>query len=196
MTGLTSAFEILSGAGTLYVAPVDEAAPEVDAVPAGNWDELGETDGGVKVNSAQEIEKQFTDQRTGPVKVIRKEESLTIETNLVQATLENLAQVMGGLTVTDTPAGASTIGIRELPMYRGAEVNEYALLFRANSPYGDYPAQLYIPRGYFEGEQGMEFVKDDKVLIPVAFEALEDLGAASEEERFGTWTDQDAVATG
>ena len=57
MTGLTSAYEILSGAGTLYIAPHEEAAPDVDAAPAGNWEEMGETDGGVKVKYGQEIEK-------------------------------------------------------------------------------------------------------------------------------------------
>lgn len=195
MTGLTDAYEILSGAGMLYVAPATEAAPTVDATPSGNWEEMGETEGGVKVISSQEIKKQFTDQRTGPVKAIRHEESLVIETNLAQGTLENLAQAMGGQTVTDTAPGASTIGIREMGMTRGAEVSEYSLLFRADSPYGDYPAQLYIPRGIFAGEQSLEFKKDDQVYIPVSFEALEDLSAATEDVRFGTYTAQDAAAT-
>lgn len=190
------AYEILSGAGVLYVAPAVEAAPEVDATPAGNWSEMGETEGGVKVVSSQEVKKLFTDQRTGPVKTIRHEESLVVETNLIQGTLENLAQAMGGQTVTDTAPGASTIGIREMGMTRGATVSEFSLLFRADSPYGDYPAQLYIPRGVFMGEQGLEFKKDDEIVIPVSFEALEHLSAASEDERFGIYTAQDAEATG
>lgn len=191
--GLTSAYEILSGAGTLYIAPHEEAAPTVDATPAGNWEEMGETDGGVKVKYSQEIGKQHTDQRTGAVKAIRKEESLVIETNLAQATLENLAQAMGGLTVTDTAAGSGTIGKREMGMSQGGEVSEFSMLFRADSPYGDYPAQYYVGRGFFSGEQGMEYKKEDKVLIPVVFEALEDLDAA-QADRFGTYTAQDADA--
>ncbi len=197
--GLTNAYEILTGVGTLYVAPADEAMPDVDATPAGNWSEMGETEGGVTVTPSQNINKLYTDQRTGPVKAVRDEEGLLIETNLVQATLENLAQVMGGQTVTDTPPGASTIGTREMGMTRGGDVSEYALLFRgeSQSPYGSsYPAQVYIPRGYFDGENGMEFTKDGDVLIPVAFEALEDLGASSEAERFGKFVAQDADATG
>lgn len=196
---LIDAVELLNGVGVLYVAPADEAMPDVDATPSGNWSEMGETEGGVTVTPAQEIRKRSTDQRTGPVKAIRDEESLTIETNLVQITLENLAQVMGGQTVTDTAPGASTIGTREMGMTRGATVNEYALLFRGErqSPYGaSYPAQLWIPRGYFDGENGMEFTKDGDVLIPVTFEALEDLGAESEAVRFGKFIAQDAAATG
>ena len=196
---LTNAYEILSGVGTIYIAPEDEAAPNLDDTPSGNWSELGETDGGVTVTKADEYEKQFTDQRTGPVKVLRTEESLVIETNLAQATLENLAQVLGGATVTDIAADADDVGYREMGMYMGLDVNAYALLFRgeSQSPYvASYPAQLWIPRGYFGGEVEMEYVKDNKVLIPVMFEALEDLGASSEAERFGKYQAQDAEATG
>lgn len=191
---LTSAYEILSGAGTLYVAPSVEAAPDVDAVPAGNWSTMGETDGGVKLISSEETQKLFSDQRTGPVKVIRKEESLIVETNLIQGTLENLAQAMGGQTVTDTPPGSGTIGIREMGMTRGADVSEFSLLFRADSPYGDFPAQLYIPRGVFLGEQALEYKKDGEAVIKVSFEALEYFSASSEAERFGIFTAQDAAA--
>lgn len=194
--GLTDAYQILSGAGTLYVAPANESKPDVDATPAGNWEEMGETNDGVTVTYTQEQEKKFTDQRTGAVKVLRTEEGLMVETDLAQATLENLAQVMGGLTVTDNAPGASTIGTREMGMYQGGDVSEYALLFRADSPYGDYPAQYYIPRGVFSGEAGMEYKKDDQVYIPFAFEALEDLNASSESERFGKYEAQDAEATG
>ncbi len=194
--GLTSAYEILSGAGTLYIAPANESKPDLDATPAGNWTEMGETDGGVTVTPSQEIEKKRTDQRTGAVKAIRTEEDLVIETNLAQATLENLAQVMNGLTVTDNAAGASTIGYREVGMYRGGDVSEFALLFRADSPYGDYPAQYYVPRGFFAGEHGMEYQKEGDIYIPFSFEALEDLNASSESERFGVYEAQDAEATG
>jgi hypothetical protein len=39
-----------------------------------------------------------------------------------------------------------------------------------------------------------EFVKDDKTLIPVKFEALEDLNAANESDRFGFFEAEDAAA--
>jgi hypothetical protein len=191
-----NAYEILSGVGTLYAAAANTAAPAVNAAPSVSWTDLGETDGGVKVVPTQKIEGHGTDQRTGKVKATRTEETLGIETSLAQATLENLAKVMGGQTVTDTPPGVATIGIRAMGFYRGGSVDEFALLFRASSPYGDYPAQYYIPRGYFDGDNGMEYKKGPKVMIPVKFEALEDLNAGSEEERFGVYTAQDAAVTG
>lgn len=187
------AYQILVGAGTLYIAPASEAAPEVDAVPAGNWSLVGETDGGVTVTFSETMDMHRTDQRTGPVKATRSEETAMIETNVAQFNMEALADILGN-TVTDTAAGSGTIGKKDLGVYRGLDVDEYAFLFRADSPYGDYPAQYYVPRGVLKGEVGMEFVKDGKTLIPYQFEALEDFSASDITERFGLWTAQDADA--
>lgn len=188
------AYEILSGVGTLYIAPAGEAKPAVNAAPSGNWVSLGETDGGVKVTKTQSIESFSTDQRTGKVKAIRTEEGVTVETNLVQATLENLANVLNG-QVTDTAPGSGTIGKRSLPLHAGADVDEFAILFRGDSPYSaTYPGQYYVPRGYIDDDVEMEFVKDGKVLIPFKFEALEDLDASTENDRFGVIEYQDAAA--
>lgn len=188
------AYQILTGVGKLYVGAAALAAPAVNATPGAGWTDLGETDGGVKVTSKQKIEGLGTDQRTGNVKATRTEESLTIETNLAQATLENLAQALGGLTVTDTAPGSGTIGIRHTGFYRGGSVSDYAFLFRASSPYGDFNAQYYVPRGYFDGDVGADYQKGKKVLIPVKFEALEDLNTSTTSERFGIYTAEDAAA--
>lgn len=188
-------YEVLTGVGTLYIAAAGTAAPAtVETTPAVAWTSLGETDGGVKVTKTQNIETFSTDQRTGNVKAIRTEEGMTVETNLIEATLENLANVING-TVVDTAAGAGTIGTRALKLHAGATVTEYALLFRGSSPYGAFAGQFYVPRGFMNDDVEMDFVKDDKVLIPVKFEALEYLSAATEADRFGVVTYKDAVAT-
>lgn len=190
-----TAYEILTGVGKLYVAPAGTAKPSLDTDPAAaGWTEVGETVDGVTITLAQEIEEFRTDQRTGPVKATRTEENLTIETRLAQATLENLAQTLGGLTVTTVPAGTGTMGYKWHGLYRGQDVQEFAILFRGNSPYGDFPAQFYVPRGYFAGETGLEYKKDGQVVIPVEFHALEDLNAASEAERFGVYEAGNAAA--
>jgi len=196
---IQNAYEILFGVGVLYVATAETAKPAMDSAPDGSWTEISETEGGVKVVSGQEIQKLFADQHTGAVKVIRSEESLKIETNIVRSTLEILAKVLGGVTVTDTAEGTSTMGFRTLGFHRGQSVTEFAMLFRgsAQSAYGaSYAAQYYIPRGFFAGEVGMEFKKDDKVLIPVQFEALLDLDESTSEYKFGQYDMQDAAATG
>lgn len=191
----TLPYEILVGVGQLYIAAAGTAAPAVSASPGAGWTDLGDTDGGVKVIKTQNIETFSSDQRTGKLKARRTEEGVTIKTNLNEATLENLAYAIQG-TVTDTAPGAGTIGIRTLHMHAGPEVSEFALLFRGQSPYGNFPGQYYVPRGFVDDDIEMEFTKDGKTLIPMKFEALEYESASTENERFGTVTYQDAAATG
>lgn len=195
MSANTQPYEILTGVGTLYKAPVGTAFPALTATPAAPWVSLGETDGGVKITPDQTIQAIRSDQRTGSVKAIRTEEDLTVETNLKHATLENIGILLGN-SVTDTPPGAGTIGTREVALHRGSEVTEYALLFRGSyqSAYGNYPAQYELPRGYFDGPTGQEYKKDGEVLLPVQFVALEDYNAAQEADRFGRLVMQDAAA--
>jgi len=188
----TQPYEILVGVGKLYIAEAGTSKPALDATPGASWTDLGETDDGVKVTKTQNIETFTTDQRTGKVKAVRTEEGLTIETNLTAATLENLARAIGG-TVTDTAPGSGTIGYRSLTLHAGATVQEFALLFRGSSPYGNYPAQFYVPRAFINDDIEMEYKKDDKTLIPIKFEALESLTAA-EGEQFGVYEAQDAAA--
>jgi hypothetical protein len=186
-------YDLLVGAGTLYIAPAGTAMPALTATPSGSWRDLGETDGGVKIAKRQSIEAFGSDQRTGNVKAVRTEEGLRVETNLQKSTLENLADVLNG-TVTTVAAGSGTIGTKTMGMYSGPGVSEFAFLFRSNSPYGNWSAQYYVPRGYFDGDVEREFIKDGKTLVPVAFEALEDLNAATDAERFGKYQAQSAAA--
>ena len=186
-------YEILTGVGELYLAPVGKTMPEVDAAPGASWISLGDTQDGVTVTADQDIEEIRVDQETGPVKATRTEESLVLETKLAAMTLENLAYVLGN-TVTDTPAASGVIGTREVGMYRGQSVSTYAFLFRGTSAYGDYPAQYQVPMGYFGGAMEAEYTKDGNAAIPCEFHALVDPNAATAAERFGVLVMQDAAA--
>lgn len=187
------AYELLVGVGQAWVAAVGTTFPTLSSTPGSSWRDVGETQDGLTVTPDQDVEEITTDQRTGAVLAIRTSESVTLETKLAQHSLENLADVLG-VTVMDTPAGTGTIGTREIPLHRGSKVTEFAFLFRGISPYGDFPAQYEVPRGYFGGETALEFVKDNNTPIPVEFHALEDLNAATESERFGRLVAQDAAA--
>lgn len=188
------AYELLTGVGEIFIAPAGEAKPALNAAPGGNWVSLGVTDGGVKVTKTQTIEKHRVDQRVGIVKAHRTEEGQTVETSLAQATLENYVNVVGG-SVTDTPPGVGTIGVRSVKNYRGKVVEEFALLFRGDSPYGaNFVGQYYVPRGFMDDDVETEYQKEGKTLIPVKFEAMEDLSAVDAEDRFGQYDYQDAAA--
>jgi hypothetical protein len=188
-----NAYELVTGVGELYVAPVGTVFPAVNASPASPWRLLGDTDGGVSFIPDDKVEKIHTDQRTGVVKKTRTEEEPKVKTKFVVHTLENLADFFG-LTLTDTAPGSGTIGTREIQLYRGSEVKEFALLFRGSSPYGDYPAQYQLKRGSFDDIGDIVYDKKGTALIPVTFGAMEDLNAATEAERFGKLIAQDAAA--
>jgi hypothetical protein len=185
-------YAILVGVGTLYVAAASTAAPAVNATPGAGWTSLGNTDGGVKVNKPRSLEFHKTDQSTAPVKATINEEGLSIECNLVDASLETVATLLA-LTVTDTPPGSGTIGTRKVGL-RAGDVSEKALLFRGTSPYGNWNAQFYVPRGVFDGDLNQEFKKTGKVLIPLKFVALEDPNTATDSEKLGVYTAEDAAA--
>jgi hypothetical protein len=73
-------------------------------------------------------------------------------------------------------------------------VAEFALLFRGDSPYGNYPAQYELPRCYCDETGVLKYEKGKNVSIPITFKALEDLNAATEAERYGRLVAQDAAA--
>lgn len=191
---MTTAYEILTGPGRIYVAAVGTTMPVVNVTPNASWTDLGETDGGVKVTTSQKLEFFRTDQRTGPAKAIRSEEDVIVETKLAQATLENLAKFLGK-TLTDTAAGSGTIGTRDVTLYRGADVSEYAVCIRGNGPYGSgYSAQFQLPRAVFDGNPEHEMTRTGRVLYGMKLQALEDLNASSAGDRFGKLITQDAAA--
>jgi hypothetical protein len=187
------AFSLLTGVGKLYIAPLGTAFPAVTATPGASWRDLGDTQDGVDMNSDDKIELVRTDQRTGPVKATRTDETIVVKTKLAEATFENLADAMG-VSVTDTPAGSGTIGTRAMPLHRGAHVSEFAFLFRGDSPYGSYPAQYELPRAFCDEVGALKYEKGKNMPIPITFKCLEDLNAATESERYGRLVAQDAAA--
>lgn len=189
-----NAYALLTNVGRIYIAPTGTAFPDLDEAPGSPWRDLGDTQDGVDVNSDDKVELVRTDQRTGPVKATRTDETVVIKTKLAEATLENLADALG-VDLTDTAAGSGTIGTREVPLHRGAEVSEFALLFRGDSPYGNFPAQYELPRAYCDEVGVLKYEKGKNAPIPITFKCLEDLEAATEEERYGRLIVQDAVAT-
>lgn len=186
------AYSIMTGVGTLYIATSLTAAPTLGTTPGASWRTLGDTQDGVEVELSQKVEKTTTDQRTGAVKAVREEETLKVKTKIIEATLENFADFIGN-SVTDTAPGSGTIGTRKVNLYRGANVDEFALLFEGYSPYLNGPAYYYVPRCFID----LDAIKYDKAKnapFPITFEALENLSAATAEERFGYVIAKDANA--
>jgi hypothetical protein len=182
-------FQIIAGPADVYIAPVATAFPAVNAVPGAGWVALGQTEGGVTVRHAQDIEPISTDQHTGAVKAIRTGEGLEVEFSLAELTLENYKFVLNNATVTSAagPPATKTVGL-----YKGVEVAIHALLVKGPSPYMNSQMQYQVPVVYHDGEPELEFVKDDKAVLACTFTALEDLTAVSAADRFGKLVAQSA----
>ena len=194
MPDLSSTYEILTGPAKIYFAAIGETFPDIDDSAVTGFTSLGETDGGVSITFEQTTEEVRVDQRTGPVKVTRSEEGIVITTNLVVASLENLATLMQ-TSVTEVSAGSGVPGTKTIGMYRGGDVTERAFTISGESAYGAYPSQYELPRGYISGNMEMAHTKDGVTVLPVEIHVLEDLSASSTDERFGRLVHQTAAAT-
>lgn len=187
----TSPFEIIAGPADVYIGPVAEPFPKVDADPAGNWVSLGETEGGVKVTHNQSIQMLYTDQNTGPRKAIRDQEGLTIEFDLAELTLETYATALNDATVTPASGDSNSGTTRSMSMYQHVDVAEFTLLVRGPSPYMDAFMDYRVPVVIQMGEPTLSFVKNDKAVFAVKWMALVDPNAAAVEDRFGALVAQD-----
>jgi hypothetical protein len=170
----TEPYEQLVGPLTVYVGPVGETVPAVNATPAGNWVELGSTDGEQSIQHGGALTYFYDNDHQGPVKATRPQEDIVITFTLVGLTLEHYARILD--QVSDVSSDAGPPATKTLPLKRGATPNEYALLFKGSalSPYGAYPGMYVIPRGVFDGEPQPAFSKEDRAALEVEFHVIED----------------------
>jgi len=167
-------FEQLVGPAQIYVAPVGESLPNVNATPAGNWYLLGPTDGEQKAKHGGALKYFYDNDHQGPVKAVRPQEDIVFTFMVVGLSLEDYSRVIS----TQANLADATIGVnvRTLPFKRGATPTEFALLFRgtALSPYGAFPGYYYVSRGVFDGEPEAAYARDGRAGLQVEFRPLED----------------------
>ena len=195
--------EIIQQPGEIWLAPVGEAYPDVDEAPAGNWAKLGSNgdcnlgEEGITITSEQTLAITRTLGGTGPKKVTRTEERLSVSGMLLDGTAEEVAKLMNNATVTDTAAGGGTPGYRTFNLRQGQTVSLFALLVRAEngSAYDEtLNGQWEIPAVFNTSNMSPALTKGDPAGWAFEFEALEDENAATDAERFGIYNSQDAVA--
>lgn len=177
----TEPFARLTGTWDVYIAPhtgTAEAEPAVNASPSGDWVLLGPTDGDQEVVHAGNMTYFFENGRQGPVKGVRDQEEPLIRFSVVGLTLENYAYILDHATVT-TAAGPPATKTANLK--RGGSVAEYSLLLRGSgmSPYGNFPAQYYIPKCVQGGEPTATYARDGSPALLCEYHILEDPDVAA-----------------
>jgi hypothetical protein len=189
-------YEILHGVGQVWIAPFGTVFPVLTAVPGGNWVLLSYTVDGVTITRGQAVQEEMVDQEIGPIKAWRSEVTMQVETQTNILTLENMAYTADNAVVA-VPAAAGVIGTKELALYCGPHITEYAFLFKGSrmSTYGEsFPAQYELPRGYFMGDLAMQHRRDGAVRIPLQFKALINPGSTTNTEKYGRLVMQTATA--
>lgn len=180
-------FEIMAVPFDAFLAPAGTAKPDIDIDPAPPWKLLAKRgaaeydEGGITVTHGQSVNVYRGLRGTGGVKAFRTSETLTVGLTLNDLSLEEYARILNDAVVTD--GGAS----RTAPIHQGPQVATYALLLKSpDGPYGDgLPIQLWVPKVYQSGSPAVVHRKGTPAGLALVFEALEDLEADADEDRFG-----------
>lgn len=171
-----SSTNIIAGPATLYVATFGAAEPldtETSGAPAAPWTDAGGTDDGVTLNAETEWFAKRMDQVTMTPGRVPTSLEISVATNLVEGTLENLASAL------NIPASAIETGGTGATAWRALDVGE---VLPGDEP--SYRAIIMRGRGVGNGGKMRNFIcrkvlsiesvesaykKDDQWLIPVTF---------------------------
>jgi hypothetical protein len=186
-------FEIIGAPLTLWVAPVGTVFPLINAAPAVAWVRLGTNgdrnyeNGGITVTHSKTYNKVRVAGASGPVKAFLDEEDLMFGVTLLDITLEQYAYALNGNTITTVAPATGVQGTKRIGLSEDVGVTrEFALLARGLSPYNEVLSMQYeIPRCYQSGAPSPVFRKGVPAGLSLQFEALENLAAATAQERFG-----------
>ena len=165
--------EILVGPLEIYLAPRGESFPALGTEPTANWELLGasgtenQDEEGVVVSLPQSIEEFIGGGNTMAIKAWRTEEAVEVQVTVCDLRAETLA-----LALNDNPTTEST-GQREVSLFRGIDVAEFALLARGQSPYeDDGDGQFQVPACYTSGEPEINYNKGEPSSIEFNFRSL------------------------
>jgi hypothetical protein len=196
---MAAPYELLATPFDVFLAAAGTAAPAIDATPSGGWVKLGTRgadeydEAGISVAHQQTVDVYRGLRGTGPIKAFRTSEGLTLSFELNDLTLESYAKILN-----DSDVDSSTDPIaRRIGMHQGPQVATFALLAKSDDgPYGDdLPVQYYVPKVYQGGSPTVVHKKGKPAGLALEFVVLEDLDAATEEERFGYLEAQDTAGS-
>lgn len=168
----------IQGPAELYVASFGAAEPAetavgISAAPVSPWVAAGGTTDGVTINVSQEYAKLRFDQIPENIGARLTERIFTVETNMAEGTLENLAialNVTGPTTGTGVktlePSGSDTAAS---PLYRALIIDGWA-----PEKVAGVPLRRRIVVRKILSTEGVEFAyqTEDQTVMAVTFEAF------------------------
>lgn len=188
-TNFVEPFAIVVGVGDIYLAPVGESFPAIDATPGGNWLHMGSTDeDGVTVTHKRDVTLHYKGNSFMAQKGTINEASEEITCNICELSVERYAKMLDGASVASTPAGAGTAGYKTFDL--APAIAQFALLVRGPSPVMNGYCQYEYARVTPTGDREVTYSKE-KTVLPCAFMAWEDTNNPG---RFGQFKAQTAAA--
>jgi hypothetical protein len=178
--------DILVTPAKIYRAPVSTALPDETTVAYGaswgaSWTDLGYTLEPVSLSYESETFKLMVEQLTAPVRSVRQEETVAIETVLAEITGANLNMVMDG-TLTTVAAGAAQVAFDTVEAGGSVAISEYAWGFegyRLGASNVKFPVRVFVYRGVAVLNGQLTFAKSAGVGIPLRIEVLPDTTKAA-----------------
>lgn len=174
--------EIVASPLTIFLADVGTAFPLIDDLEADfavDWIKLGTEgdlnydDSGVSFSHSETVNDFTPAGSTMPVKRFRTAESFMLKLNLVDISPEQYALVMNDAAVTTVPATGSVAGQKHFSLYRGIQVNSFAVLARGQSSvHNDMNLQYEISKAFVSINGDANFNKGTPTMLPTEILAV------------------------
>lgn len=160
--------------GTAANVTIGAASITVDSV------DLGFTRGGITVRFGLETKDVKADQLVGTVKTFRTDETMTLSTELLEATLENMRIAFNQPAANLTGTTALSLGYDN-----SCNVNEHEIILVGKGvSCGTRTWTFY--RCVATGERDISLQREEETVIPVEFNVLKD---PDNSNKFGTVVD-------
>ena len=180
---MAAPYEILAAPYTVYLGPVGETMPSVNAAVAGNWFKLGTSgdrnydEDGVTVGHDQKTNIFRPAGSTIGRKAFREEEDFKIGFMLADISPTQYAKVLGDAAVTTVAQSTGVAGNKHFEVYQGLQVTTFALLARGISSVDeDLSAQYEIACVFQSASPEPVHNKGKAALLECEFTALDSNG--------------------
>lgn len=171
--------EVLAFPLTVWLAPVGSTMPLVDAAPTTPWEVLGVEgdlnydDTGVIVSHGETTFDFVPAGSTMPAKRFRTAEELLTKLNLVDLSPATYAKVMNDAALTIVAASAGVAGYDSFSLFRGDQVNSFAVLLRGVSPVDNKLNMQYeVPKAFVSVNGDVTFNKGVVASLPIEIQMI------------------------
>jgi hypothetical protein len=171
--------EVLAYPLQCWLAIVGTTMPMVDIDPPTPWELLGTEgdlnygDTGVVVSHGETVFDFTPAGSTMPSKRFRTAESLLTKLDLVDLSPAVYAKVMNDAALTTVAASAGIAGNDSFSLFRGDEVNAFAVLLRGPSPVDNTLNMQYeIPKAFVSVNGDVTFNKGVVASLPIEIQMI------------------------